>query len=47
MTSSKDFNSTNIDDDFHASYAGVSTDTVDFVGGNYAITDNLSVSLYG
>ena len=47
MTASKDFNSTNSNDDFYASYAGVSTDTVDFVGGNYAITDNLSVSLYG
>lgn len=47
LTAAKDFNSTNSDDDFFAAYAGVSTDTVDFVGGNYAITDNLSVSLYG
>lgn len=46
LTAAKDFNSTNSDDDFYAAYAGVSTSTVDFVGGNYAITDNLSVSLY-
>lgn len=47
FTAAKDFNSTNNDDDFYAAYAGVSTDTVDFVGGNYTINDNLSVSLYG
>lgn len=47
LTAAKDFNSTNSDDDFYAAYAGISTDTVDFVGGNYALTDNLSVSLYG
>ncbi len=47
LTAAKDFNSTNSDDDFYAAYAGVSTDTVAFVGGNYAITDALSVSLYG
>ncbi|TBU96215.1 OprD family porin [Phytopseudomonas dryadis] len=47
LTAAKDFNSTNSDDDFYAAYAGVGTDTVDFVGGNYTINDNLSVSLYG
>ncbi|MFR0693607.1 OprD family porin [Enterobacterales bacterium AE_CKDN230030158-1A_HGKHYDSX7] len=30
-----------------AAYAGVETSDVDFVGGKYGITDNLSVSLYG
>ena len=47
LTAAKDFNSTNSNDDFYAAYAGASSDTVDFVGGNYAINDNLSVSLYG
>lgn len=47
LTAAKDFNSTNSNDDFFAAYAGVSTDSVDFVGGNYAINDRLSVSLYG
>ncbi len=47
LTAAKDFNSTNSDDDFYAAYAGVSTDTVDFVGGSYSLTDNLSVTLYG
>lgn len=30
-----------------AAYAGVETSDVDFLGGKYAINDNLSVSLYG
>jgi len=30
-----------------ASYAGVTTNSVDFVGGKYAINDSLSVQLYG
>ncbi|HEY1028771.1 MAG TPA: OprD family porin [Pseudomonas sp.] len=47
LTAAKDFNSTNSDDDFWAAYAGVSTDTVDFVGGNFTLTDNLTASLYG
>ena len=47
FTAAKDFNSTNSNDDFFAAYAGVSTDTVNFAGGNYAVNDRLSVSLYG
>jgi imipenem/basic amino acid-specific outer membrane pore len=47
FTAAKDFNSTNSNDDFFAAYAGVSTDTVNFLGGNYAVNDRLSVSLYG
>jgi len=47
MTAAKDFNSTNASDNFFASYAGVSTDTVNFAGGNYAIDDRFTVSLYG
>ncbi len=33
--------------ELYATYANVTADSVDFVGGNYALTDNLSVSLYG
>ncbi|WP_027897098.1 OprD family porin [Zestomonas thermotolerans] len=47
LTAAKDFNSTNGDDDFYAAYAGVSTDTVDFIGGSYGFNDQFSVSLYG
>ena len=47
LSAAKDFNSTNSDDDFFAAYAGISADTVALVGGNYSLTDSLSVSLYG
>lgn len=47
LTAARDFNSTNNDGDFYAAYAGVSSDTVNFIGGNYTVSDNLSVSLYG
>lgn len=47
LTAAKDFNSTNLTDDFYAAYAGVHTDTVNFLGASYAINKRLSVSLYG
>ncbi|UBM24140.1 OprD family porin [Pseudomonas sp. p1(2021b)] len=47
LTAAKDFNSTNLSDDFFAAYAGVASDTVDFLGASYSVTDQLSVSLYG
>ncbi|WP_312243803.1 OprD family porin [Stutzerimonas nitrititolerans] len=47
LTAAKDFNSTNGDDDFHAAYAGVSTSTVNFLGGSYVVNDRFSFSLYG
>lgn len=47
FTAAKDFNSTNSSDDFHAAYAGVGTDTVDFIGGHYRLSENASISLYG
>jgi imipenem/basic amino acid-specific outer membrane pore len=47
MTAGKDFNSTNMSDDFYAAYAGVASSTVDFVGATYSVTDRLSTSLYG
>lgn len=47
LTAAKDFNSTNTSDDFYAAYAGVGSSTVDFVGGTYSVTDQLSLGLYG
>jgi len=47
LTAAKDFNSTNSDDDFYASYAGARTKTVNFIGGNYQVSDDFSLSLYG
>ncbi|TBV17538.1 OprD family porin [Stutzerimonas kirkiae] len=47
LTAAKDFNSTNGSDDFYAAYAGVSSNSVDFIGGSYAVSDQLSFSLYG
>ncbi|WP_341523051.1 OprD family porin [Pseudomonas sp. G.S.17] len=46
------YSGTSQDDTSHngniwATYAGVSAKTADFVGGKYAITDNLGVALYG
>lgn len=46
FTASKDFNSTNHSDNFRAAYADVYTDRVDFIGGSYAFSDNLSTTLY-
>lgn len=47
FTAGKDFNSTDSQGDFYAAYAGVSSSTVDFVGGSYAVNDQLKLSLYG
>jgi len=38
---------TDSDGEIFATYAGVTANSVDYVGGKYAITDALSVSLYG
>ncbi|MCP8478421.1 OprD family porin [Pseudomonas sp. ZM24] len=38
---------TSHDGGLYATYANVEADSVDYVGGKYAITDNLNVSLYG
>jgi len=46
FTAAKDFNSTNSSDNFFAGYAGVSTKTVEFIGGNYQVNDDFSLSLY-
>ncbi|MCY1498490.1 Porin D [compost metagenome] len=46
FTAAKDFNSTDSKDDFFAAYAGVATDTVDFLGGSYRVDERLSLSLY-
>jgi len=40
-------NHTSSSGELFASYAGVTTDSVDFVGGKYAVNDAMSVSLYG
>jgi len=46
FTAAKDFNSTNSSDNFFAPYAGVSTKTVEFLGGNYQVNEDFSLSLY-
>jgi imipenem/basic amino acid-specific outer membrane pore len=38
---------TNSDGELWATYAGVTSNTADYVGGKYAFTENLSASLYG
>jgi imipenem/basic amino acid-specific outer membrane pore len=38
---------TNHDHDIYASYAGVTATSIDYAGGKYAFTDNLTASLYG
>jgi len=46
FTAAKDFNSTNSSDDFFAPYAGARTKTVEFLGGNYQVSEDFSLSLY-
>ena len=47
FTSGNDSASTNDDGALKALYAGVETRSVDYLGGSYALNDQLSVSLYG
>jgi imipenem/basic amino acid-specific outer membrane pore len=47
FTAGNDNNSTNADGALKALYAGVETRSVDYLGGSYALSDQLSVSLYG
>lgn len=47
FTSGNDSASTNSDGALKALYAGVETRSVDYLGGSYALNDQLSVSLYG
>jgi imipenem/basic amino acid-specific outer membrane pore len=47
FTSGNDGNSTNDDGALKALYAGVETRSVDYLGGSYTLSDQLSVSLYG
>ncbi|OMQ29009.1 OprD family porin [Pseudomonas putida] len=47
FTAGNDSNSTNADGALKALYAGVETRSVDYLGGSYALSDQLSVSLYG
>ncbi|CRL48966.1 OprD family porin [Pseudomonas sp. P154a] len=47
FTSGNDNNSTNFDGALKALYAGVETRSVDYLGGSYAVSDQLSLSLYG
>lgn len=47
FTSGNDGASTNDDGALKALYAGVETRSVDYLGGSYALNDNLSFSLYG
>lgn len=47
FTSGNDSASTNGDGALKALYAGVETRSVDYLGGSYALSDQLSVSLYG
>ena len=47
FTSASDSNSSNHDGALKALYAGVETRSVDYLGGRYALSDQLSVSLYG
>jgi imipenem/basic amino acid-specific outer membrane pore len=47
FTSGNDSASTNDDGALKALYAGVETRSVDYLGGSYALSDQLSVSLYG
>jgi len=46
FTAAKDFNSTNSSDDFYAPYAEARTKTVEFLGGNYQVNEDFSLSLY-
>ena len=46
FTASKDMNRSNSRGDFLAIYAGVASDTVDYVGGKYSVNDQLKLSLY-
>ncbi|WP_137886607.1 OprD family porin [Pseudomonas sp. 2FE] len=39
--------STNSDGEITTTYTGIASDSADYVGGSYAVTDNLSFSLYG
>ncbi|PTS84112.1 outer membrane porin, OprD family [Pseudomonas sp. HMWF032] len=39
--------STNSDGEITLAYGGTATKTADYIGGSYAVNDNLSVSLYG
>ena len=39
--------STNSDGEIGTSYAGVTADNADYLGGSYSLSDNLSLSLYG
>ncbi|MCG4454434.1 OprD family porin [Pseudomonas sp. MMS21-TM103] len=39
-------NSTNSDDGLFTSYAGAEADSVDFIGGTYKVSDNLSLTAY-
>jgi imipenem/basic amino acid-specific outer membrane pore len=47
FTSGNDSASTNDDGALKALYAGVETRSVDYLGGTYALSDQLSLSLYG
>ena len=47
FTAGNDSNSTNADGALKALYAGVETRSVDYLGGSYALSDQLSISLYG
>jgi imipenem/basic amino acid-specific outer membrane pore len=47
FTSGNDSASTNDDGALKALYSGVETRSVDYLGGSYALSDQLSVSLYG
>ncbi|WP_153015454.1 OprD family porin [Ventosimonas gracilis] len=46
FTAAKDFNSTNSSDDFYAPYAQATSKTVEFLGGNYQVNKDFSLSLY-
>ncbi|CAI8855797.1 hypothetical protein EMIT0194P_260063 [Pseudomonas serbica] len=47
FTSSTDQVNTNRDGELWATYAHVTTPTVDYAGGKYKVNDNFAVSLYG
>ena len=46
FTSGTGYISTNRDGDLGLAYAGLSTSQIDYVGGSYAVSDQLSVALY-
>jgi len=46
FTAGKDFNRSG-HGNFYAGYAGVASDTVDYLGGSYVFNDQLSATLYG